>query len=241
MRWLSRKKKGSASSSGTYEVPSERELYDKLRDIDEVNQRIADNPQMQEIMRQMLGEDPGEKSGSSMEEMSGNLASGGLSYLAPPADLPGIAPDAHQLWLGEAFLGSMRGDDAYSLEKFNEALVTVREKSYVAAEARLLYNIGIAHYKLGDLQEAIAVLLEGRAVTEQATDELEAEARKLQRVEEDVKTDRPSVDVAGVPFSERWLLGRYLDALAIVYDASGQPDKAAECRNESKRLHLKGA
>jgi tetratricopeptide (TPR) repeat protein len=247
---FSRKEKGSVPGKGPggrpsggepYRVPSDSELRDKLRDIEEVNARIAGDPRMQEVMREMLGQEPAETPQPRMEQVRENLKAGGLSYIAsPPADFPEVAPEAHKLWLGEALLASMLGDDARCLSAFNQALEITRRKGHKTGEARLLYNIGVAHYKLGDLDKAIEILLEGKALTEGLASELGREARKVQRFEEEVKTDDPRVDVLGVPHMEQHLLEMYLEALATVYEADSQAGKAAECRNEIKRLYRQG-
>lgn len=250
MGWFSRKKQGSVPGKVTggrpsegepYRVPSDSELRDKLRDIEEVNARIAGDPRMQEVMREMLGQEPAETPQPRMEQVRENLKAGGLSYIAsPPADFPEVAPEAHKLWLGQALIASMLGDDARCLSAFEQALEITRRIGHKTGEARLLYNIGIAHYKLGERDKAIEVLLEGKALTEGIGRELGREARKVQRFEEEVKTDNPRMDVLGVPQIEQWLLEKYLEALATVYEADSQAGKAAGCRNEIKRLYQQG-
>jgi tetratricopeptide (TPR) repeat protein len=237
MRRIS-KKKSSAVGQGARTMPSESELLRKLRNIEEVNQRIAASTRLQEVMREMLGQ-PAETPRPSMEQTRENLRRGGLSYLAsPPADLPQVAPEAHKLWLGDAVIGSLRGDDALCLAKYRKALEIVRKKGHRTAEARLLYNIGLAHYKLGEYDSAIHVLLEGKTLTKGADRALRREARRVQRFEEEAKTDDPRRDVLGVPDTEPWLLVKYLEALAIVYEADSQAAEAASCRAEIKRLNL---
>lgn len=257
MGWFSKKKHGVEPDKETgvlpsehlpYRMPSESEMLDKLRDIEEVNRRIDENPRMQQVMREMLGQEPAETpqpstpTPPSMEQVREHLRTGGLSYIAsPPADFPDVAPEAHQLWLGQALIASMLGDDARCLSAFEQALVLTRRIGHKTGEARLLYNIGLAHHKLGDRAKAIEVLLEGKALTEDIAPDLAREARKVQRFEEEAKTDNPRVEVLGTPpLIEQWLLEKYLEALAIVYEADSQPDKAAGCRTEIKRLYRQG-
>jgi hypothetical protein len=254
MGWFSKKKQGVVPGSGAgrvppeserYQVPSESELLDKLRAIDEVNARIAGDPRMQDVMREMLGQEeaetprPSTPTPPSPEEVRERLRTGGLSYIAsPPADFPDVAPEAHQLWLGQALIASMLGDDGRCLSAFEQALVITRRIGHKTGEARLLYNIGLAHHKLGDRARAIEVLLEGKALTEGVAPELAREARKVQRFEKEMKTDDPTVEVLGTPpLIEQWLLEKYLEALAIVYEADSQADKAAGCRTEIKGLY----
>jgi tetratricopeptide (TPR) repeat protein len=238
-RFSSKKKKTAAPSSQAYVMPSDAELLQKLRDIEEVNNRIAGNAQLQEVMRKMLGQEPAEPPKPRMDEVLANARSGGLSYImGGPADLPERAPKAHKLWAEGAVGGALRGDDAYSLDRFNEALAVIRGAGHKTAEARVLYNIGLAHFKLGNRRTAITTLLEGKSLAQASARELGREARKLQRFEEEVKTDNPRIDVAGVPHIAQAILEKYLEALAIVYDADSQQSKADECRDELKRLHL---
>jgi tetratricopeptide (TPR) repeat protein len=243
MGWFSKKKHDVVPGSGAGRMPSEREPYrepsesellDKLRAIDEVNARIAGNPRMQDVMREMLPPTP-----PSEDEVRERLRTGGLSYIAsPPADFPAVAPEAHQLWLGQALIASMLGDDRRCLSAFEQALVITRRIGHKTGEARLLYNIGLAHHKLGNRARAIEVLLEGRALTEGVAPELAREARKVQRFEKEMKTDDPTVEVLGTPpLIEQWLLEKYLEALAIVYEADSQADKAAGCRAEIEGLY----
>lgn len=248
MGWFSKRKQGVVPDSGAGRVPSERELLDELRAIEEVNARIAGNPRMQDAMREVLGQDrpetpqPSTPTPPSLDEVMGRLRTGGLSYIAsPPADFPDVAPEAHKLWLGQAMMGSMLGDDGRCLSAFEQALVITRRIGHRTGEARLLYNIGLAHHKLGDRAKAIEVLLEGKALTEGVAPQLARETRKAQRFEEDVKTDHPMIEVLGTPqLIEQSLLEKYLEALAIVYEADSQADKAAGCRAEIKELYRQG-
>lgn len=258
MGWFSRKKHDGVAGKGTgvvpaapepYRVPTDEELEQKLRDIEDVNRRIDENPQMQALMREMFGSEPAPTPVATpaatpparMETVREHLRSGGISYLAsPPADFPAVAPEAHELWTGDALLASMMGDDAACLAAYEKALEITRRAGHRTGEARLLYNIGLAHYKLGDFGKAIEVLLEGKALTESLAGELGREARKLQRFETEVKTDNPRMEVTGVPQIEQWLLEKYLEALAVAYVADSQADKAAACRDEIKRLRLQG-
>jgi tetratricopeptide (TPR) repeat protein len=250
MGWFSRKKQagvpgkrtaGTPSGSEMYRMPSASEMAAKLRDIEEVNRRIDEDPGMQRVMREMFGREPAAAPPLSMEQVMENVRSGGLSYLAsPPADFPEAIPEAHELWLGEAFLACMQGDDARCLAKFTEILEITRQKGHKPGEARILYNIGVAHYKLGNLDKAVEVLLEGKALTEEIAGELGREARKLQRDEEELKTDRPTMRLFGTPHIEQQLLEMYLKALTTVYEADSQAGKAAGCRDEIKRLYRQG-
>lgn len=253
MRLFSRKKDtvpsrqaGGPGPSGVaaYQIPSDTELEQKLRDIEDVNRQLDEDPRFQALLRE-LGAAPSEKpvetppepAPPSMETVMVHLGAGGLSYIAsPPADFPEVAPEAHQLWLGEALLASMMGDDAKCLSAFERVLEITRRIGHKTGEARVLYNIGVAHYKLGQLDEAIAVLLEGKSLAQGSASGLAREARKAQRFEEEQKTDHPSVDVFGTPRMEQQLLAMYLEALATVYDAAARPDMATGCRDELKRL-----
>ena len=248
MGWFSRKNRGSvprketgatAPGRATYQMPSDDELSQRLRDIEEINARLA-GP-IQQVMREMHGQEPADTPGSRMETARENVKTGGLSYIAsPPADFPAVAPEAHKLWLGDALLASMMGDDLRCLSAFEQCLEITRRIGHKTGEVRLLYNIGVAHYKLGSLKEAIDVLLEGKSMTEGLASELGREARKARRFEEERKTDSPTLDVFGTPHMEQQLLEMYLEALATVYDADSQAGKAAGCRNEIKRLQLQG-
>ena len=252
MAWFSKKKHDTATGKGVgviptepelYRVPTHEELEQKLRDIEEVNRRIDADPGMQALMRDMFGTEPAARPAAppaSMEEVRAHLRTGGISYLAsPPADTSTVVPEADELW-ADAIVASMMGDDAGCLAAYEKALAVTRQAGHRTGEARLLYNIGLAHYKLGHLDRAIEVLLEGRALTESIAAELGREARKLQRFETEVKTDNPRIEVTGVPQIEQWLLEKYLEALAIVYDADSQAAQAAACRDEIKRLHPQG-
>jgi len=239
MKWFSSKKKAATPTGQGQAMPSDSELLAKLGNFEEINQRVANFAKQQEAMRKTPDQGAAATPRALMDTMMANIKVGGLSYIAaPPADLPECAPDAAQLWMDGAFTGSMKGDDAYSLDRFNQALATIRQIGHRTAEARLLYNIGVAHYKLGDRETAINTLLEGKNLAQGSARELGREARKLQRFEEEVKTDNPRIDVAGVPHIEQALLEKYLEALSIVYEADSQTSKADECRDEIKRLHL---
>ncbi len=239
MKWFSSKKKAASPTSHGYVMPSDSELLEKLRNFEEINQRVAEFGKQQQAMRKTPEQGAAANPQAFMDKMRANITVGGLSYLAsPPADLPDRAPDAAQLWMDGAFIGSMKGDDAYSLDRFNQALAIIRQIGHRTAEARLLYNVGVAHYKLGDREAAISTLLEGKNLAQESARELGREARKVQRFEEEMKTENPRIDVAGVPHIEQAILEKYLEALATVYEADSQASKAADCRDEIKRLNL---
>jgi tetratricopeptide (TPR) repeat protein len=258
MRWFSRKKQALPTGKGTgwepsgadqYRIPSDRELDEKSRAIEEVNRQLDEDPGFQAILRE-FGVTPAERPaerptgqpGPSMETVMEHVRAGGLSYIAsPPADYPEVAPEAHELWLGEALFASMMGDDARCLSVFEQVLEITRHIGQKTGEATVLYNIGVAHYKLGDLDMAIEVLLEGKSLARGLAGELAKEARKAQRFEEEQKTDHPSIDVFGTPRMEQQLLGMYLEALATVYDADSRPEMATGCRDELKRLQSRSA
>jgi tetratricopeptide (TPR) repeat protein len=224
---------------GGSDAATDEYLAARLRDIEEVNRRIDESPEMQAAMDEMLGQAPADFSASDggKGQLLRNARFGGLSYIAePPADFQEVAPEASKLYSDGAVVGTMQGDPAFSLEKFTQALAIARQMGHRPAEARLLYNTGVAYLKLGELDKSIETLQEGRAVAEEASKELGREARKLQRFEEEVHTDRPTVDVLGTPQVEQQILVMFLEALATVYEADSQMDKAAECRNEIKKL-----
>ena len=216
---------------------SEREMLERLTklrgEVEEVNRRIAENPSMQKAMREVLGREPADTPETKLEKMLKDIKAGGLSYiLSPPADFPKVSPEAHRLF----FQGSVQGDPAISLVNFNKALEITRQKGHKACEVRLLYNIGVAHYKLGDLKKAIGVLMQGKSLSEEVATDLRKEARKLQRFEEEMNSRNPNIKVFGTPYEEEQLLIMYLEALTKVYEADSQMGKADECRNEIKML-----
>lgn len=214
-------------------------LAGRLRDIEEVNRRIDESPEMQAVMDEMLGQAPADPSAfdGGKGQLLRNARFGGLSYIAgPPADFPEVAPEASKLFFDGATIGTMQGDPAYSLEKFTQALAIAREVGHRSGEARLLYNMGVAYLKLGNLDKSIETLQEGRAVAEEASKELGREARKLQRFEEELHTDKPTVDALGTPQVEQQIPLMFLEALATVYESNSHMDKAAKCRNEIKKL-----
>jgi tetratricopeptide (TPR) repeat protein len=220
-----------------YQVPtSDEEIEQSLRDIEEANRMVAGNAALQEAFARVTGEEPSPRP-PSLEELRDRATAGGLSYImGPPADLPEVSPEAARLHM-EGAMGALTGDDASSLAKFGEALALVRAIGHERAEARLLYNAGVAHYKLGDHQRAIEVLAEGKTVAERISADLRREARKLQRFEEERKIDEPRLEVFGTPDLEQKLLEMFLEALATVYDAIGLPTQASTCRAEVERLH----
>lgn len=216
----------------------EEYLAAKRRDIEEVNRRVDESPEMQAVMDEMLGQAPADPSAfdGGKGQLLRNTRFGGVSYMAgPPADLPEVAPEASNLFIDGVTIGTIRGDPAYSLEKFTQALAIAREVGHRPAEARLLYNMGVAYVKLGNLDRAIEMLQEGRAVAEGASKELAREARKMQRLEEEMHTDRPTTDVFGVHQVEQQILVMFLEALATVYESNSQMDEAAQCRDEVKK------
>lgn len=220
-----------------YQVPtSDEEIEQSLRDIEEANRMVAGNAALQDAFARVTGEEPAPRP-PSLEELRDHAPAGGLSYImGPPADLPEVSPEAARLHM-EGAMGALTGDDASSLAKFDEALGLVREIGHERAEARLLYNVGVAHHKLGDHQRAIEVLAEGKALSERISGDLRKEARKLQRFDEEHKADEPRLEVFGTPDLEEKLLEMFLDALATVYEAIGLPTQASTCRAEVERLH----
>lgn len=220
-----------------YRMPTDAEIEQKLRDMEEVNRMIAGNAPLQaaiaQVTEQQLSPPP-----PSLEELRDRARSGGLSYIAgPPADLEKVCPEAARLHAEGAMLGVLTGDETASLAKFEEALALVRAVGHERAEARLLYNIGLAHYKLGDHLRAIEVLADGMKLASQISDDLAREARKLQRFEEERKLDDPQVKVIGTPGIEQKLLAMFIEALATVYEAAGLPTQAATLRAELERLY----
>jgi tetratricopeptide (TPR) repeat protein len=183
-------------------------------------------------------DDPQAKSPPSLEQMRARVSSGDLSYLM---SLPaGYEGQATALFMEAGLAGAFMGDDEASRRKFVEALEITRREGHRPAEARVLYNLGLAQYKLGDLDGATRTLLEGKALSESITTDLGREARKLQRFAEERAVDAPAVDVFGAPDLEQQLLEMYVKALAVVYDAAGRHAEAAECNAELERLYQKG-
>lgn len=245
MSWFTKKDKKHASPASAvsapvgmpYRMPTDEEIEQKIRDLDEVNRMIAGNAAFQEAIAHMTGEESSAQQ-PSLEDLRDRARSGGLSYiLGPPADLQEVCPDAARLHTEGALAGALSGDESASLAKFEEALALVRGIGHQRAEARLLYNIGLAHYKLGDHMAAIQVLAEGMELARQISDDLAREARKLQRFEEERKLDDPRVKVIGTPDIEQKLLAMFLEALATVYEAAGLPTQAVTLRAELERLY----
>lgn len=217
-----------------YAVPtSDEEIEQSLRDIEQANRMVSGNAELQEAIARATSaeQSPG------LEEMRDRVSAGGLSYImGPPEDLAQASPQAARLHM-EGAMGALTGDDAASLAKFDEALDLVRAVGHQRAEARLLYNAGVAHHKIGDHQRAIEVLAEGKALTERISGDLRNEARAAQRFEAEHKIEEPRLEVFGTPDLEEKLLEMFLDALATVYEAMGLPTQAATCRAEVERLH----
>jgi tetratricopeptide (TPR) repeat protein len=232
MGWFRRKKGGADSDAA---------LRAQLEEIEAVNRRIAGDPGMQAAMAQLLGRGPAEAPPARPSTPAPRTGIESLGYIAsPPADFPSVSAEAHRLYIEGAFLGSLKHDPALSLARFGQALEIARQKRHRPGEARLLYNMGVAHVRLGDLDTAIATFLEGKAVTEGAAGELGREARKVRRFEEEAKADDPTVEVFGVPQIDQQLLVMYLEALATVYEARSEVARAAECREAVKRLYRSG-
>jgi tetratricopeptide (TPR) repeat protein len=238
MAWFSKKRKQQDERERTaYQIPTDAELEQRLRDVDEVNRRIAGDPQLQAVFAALTREEPPPSPPPTLEELHQRAGSGGLSYImSPPAGFPELAPEAAQLHM-EGVFGSVTGDDRESLAKFTEALALTRAIGNKPEEVRLLYNVGVAHHKIGDDEQAIAVLREGKALAESIAEELAREARKLQRAAEEHKLDEPRLEVFGTPDIEQKLLAMFLEALAKVHEALGQTAEAAECRREVDRLY----
>jgi tetratricopeptide (TPR) repeat protein len=222
-----------------YHVPTtDEEIEQKIRDMEEANRMVAGNAALQEAIARMTGEEPSPPPPPSLEDLRARAAAGGLSYLVePPADLQEACPEAAQLFMQGAMMSALTGDEESSLAQFEEALGLVRAIGHQRAEVRLLYNIGVAHHKLGNDQRAIEVLAEGKALAEEISADLAREARKLQRFEEERKIDDPRVKVFGTPDIEQKILAMFLEALAKVYDAMGLPTQASTCRAEVERLY----
>lgn len=218
---------------------SREDLEREVRDIQEINRRIDESDELQAAFRSVLGPAPAPPPSPTRDELHERIAGGGLSYIFPPADLQSVAPDAFKLFM-QGVAAALDPDARVSLERFTQALEITRRVEHKRGEARLLYNVGVAHYKVGDLDRAIAVLLEGKALAVDIADDLAREARKLQRFEEEVHLDQPRVEVFGTPDIEQKLLAMFLEALATVYEASSRDAEAAQCRSEIERLYAKG-
>lgn len=185
-------------------------------------------------------ERPAAAGSPTIAELRERVAGGGLSFIvSPPADFPTVSPDAHRLYM-EGVAGAFTGDAGVSLPKFTEALAIIRRTGHGPGEARLLYNIGVAHYQLGDLDRAIEVLLEGRTLVESISGELAKEARRQMREHEELRLDHPNVEMFGAPEMEQQLLAMFQEALATVYEADGQAAQAAECRRHASAMYQKG-
>jgi hypothetical protein len=200
-------------------------------------------PMVEDLIRQLAATPPAPTTPAarpSLEEMRARVAKGGLSYImSPPADLPSRQPEASSLHMQGA-MGALTGDDHGSLASFTRALELVRAIGHRPAEARLLYNMGVAHFRLDDLDRAIDALAEGRAVAEGASSELKREARKLQRQEEEHLLEHPNVDIIGTPEIDQELLAMFLRALAVVHRARGDADLAASFEHDAEQLYRKG-
>lgn len=249
MSWFTKRKKDhhvsvpparepSEAERMLYHVPTtDEEIEQKLRDLEEANRMVAGNSALQEAIARMTGQEPPPPPEPTLEDLRDRAAAGGLSYLLePPADLREVCPEAARLHMEGAMMGALTGDDA-SLAQFEEALGLVRAIGHERAEVRLLYNIGVAHHKLGNDQRALEVLAEGKALAERISGDLAREARKLRRFEEELKIDDPRVKAFGTPDIDQKLLVMFLEALAKVYDAIGLPTQASTCRAEVERLY----
>ena len=226
-------------------IPSDTEVEQKLRDIEDVNRQLDEDPRFQALLRE-LGAAPSEKpvetppepAPPSMETVMVHLGAGGLSYIAsPPADFPEVAPEAHQLWLGEALLASMMGDDAKCLSAFEQG-----PRDHPAHRAQDGRGEGPLQHRRRALQARPArrgdrgpargqVPGPGLGQRACAGGEEGATVRGRGR--------RPTTHrstFSGRPAWSSELLAMYLEALATVYDAAARSDMATGCRDELKRL-----